>query len=494
MEDYIQVLEDNLGKKVKVSNSTKTLEGVVKSVIGSSFVQMLVEGKLVTLRLDKALTVVPFKRIANPFEVIAYGNGVEDSQMVFGREALIDRITKALHSKQAKSFILWGQQRAGKSTILGQIQKRLEATDKAVIVIPVVDFTEISMNTEEVRVREQRRRRPLLETTEMAMERKKRLTPVWKIKRRLLIEIEKTLLKRKYAALAKALQENGIPLSKKDKDFPETLEEIKNRYEDFFDAYNSLEGRPPMVLLLDEFSVVYDWIKTGRLTVEFFKLWREELNANNITCIMVCQDYVQKMVDLDGNAFGTVEKCEVTYLSQADTEALIQVPVWRENDDQECYQLDKRVLDYIYKLSRGSAYYTVILCNHLVDYMNRTNTNTLKVDGAERAVEELIKSGELEEKHFWPLFKDGGVEPAEADSHHADCYKLCKVIATNTDNISEYCDQKTIIKACGSQYLMGKERVEELLDSLTQRYVLMKERNHYRIVVGLFKEWLKKSI
>ncbi len=61
-----------------------------------------------------------FQEIENPYARYAESSIVEDPQMFYGREELIENSAKAIINagKQGKSIVIYGQKRAGKSSIL----------------------------------------------------------------------------------------------------------------------------------------------------------------------------------------------------------------------------------------------------------------------------------------------------------------------------------------------------------------------------------------
>src|SRR5690606_5677485 len=75
----------------------------------------------------------PRREIPNPFKQYAGGIPVEEPEMFFGRDKLIDELTRDLSRTPGGTCIaLYGQQRTGKSSVLSQVSNRLPK-DKTIV-------------------------------------------------------------------------------------------------------------------------------------------------------------------------------------------------------------------------------------------------------------------------------------------------------------------------------------------------------------------------
>lgn len=77
-----------------------------------------------------------FETIENPYAAYAQGGIVGDPAMFYGRNELIDNITRAIRESrsQSKSIVVFGQKRAGKSSILHHLKSKLQ-TSKDLLVL-----------------------------------------------------------------------------------------------------------------------------------------------------------------------------------------------------------------------------------------------------------------------------------------------------------------------------------------------------------------------
>ena len=74
-----------------------------------------------------------FVSVANPYSRYSGGIPVEEQKMFFGRQELLDRIYSEVTSGPlGQCFVLYGQKRSGKSSVLRQLAKRLRPPNLAI--------------------------------------------------------------------------------------------------------------------------------------------------------------------------------------------------------------------------------------------------------------------------------------------------------------------------------------------------------------------------
>jgi hypothetical protein len=74
-----------------------------------------------------------FVTVANPYSRYSGGTPVEEQKMFFGRQDLLERIySEVTGGPLGQCFVLYGQKRSGKSSVLRQLTKRLRRPNLAV--------------------------------------------------------------------------------------------------------------------------------------------------------------------------------------------------------------------------------------------------------------------------------------------------------------------------------------------------------------------------
>ena len=67
-----------------------------------------------------------FQHLENPYAPFAEGGPVDDPEMFFGRDELLNRLATSLLSRSGrKSVVMFGQKRAGKSSLIEHLRRRL---------------------------------------------------------------------------------------------------------------------------------------------------------------------------------------------------------------------------------------------------------------------------------------------------------------------------------------------------------------------------------
>jgi len=360
---------------------------------------------------------------------------------------------------QSKCIIIFGQKRAGKSSILYHL-KALFTKEKDLIILDLGNIGSILDEHSSI---------PLLYQI------------LWSILRELKDEIENRIA-------------NGFkPLNLS---FPGDLEFYKHPsplmfFNNKFDDYKKIVNREAdwqntrIVVLIDEFSYIYDRILSGKLPESFMKNWKALLQKNYFNAVLAGQDVMPKFKLMFPNEFGTTQDERVTYLRREDAEKLIDEPIrigGRQGESRYREQAIKRIVH----LTARSPFYIQIICNRLVEYMNHPNKRARLVTEAdiEQIKNDLIR-GEtaLGADKFDNLINSGDTSKDAISDE--DALKVLKSIAKNSPNSpTGNCNRSSIV--CETRL-----SVDLILDDLVKREVLEREREHYyRIRVGIFKEWL----
>ncbi len=210
------------------------------------------------------------------------------------------------------------------------------------------------------------------------------------------------------------------------------------------------------------------------------KNWKALLQENYFNAVLVGQDVMPKFKQRFPNEFGTTQDERVTYLRREDASRLIDEPIRiRGRYGESRYR--ERAIDRILDLTAGSTFYIQILCNRLVEYMNRKRAGLVTEADVEQVKDELVRGvNALGLDKFDNLINSGDTsEDAISDE---DALKVLMAIAVNSK--TGPCSRNSI--TCETH-----TPVDVILDDLVKRDVVERERGQYfSIRVGLFKEWL----
>ncbi len=397
-----------------------------------------------------------FEEIENPYASYAEGGVVGNPEMFYGRAEFIKNIAEAIKrsKNQSKSIIIYGQKRAGKSSILFHFKKLLQK-EKNLLVIDLGNIGSLLDEQSSV---------PLLYQI------------LWTILSKLRTSVEE-LIENEYPFL------NLI--------FPIDIDFYKHPapmslFKEIFDKYKNECSKHKewkdirLLVLIDEFSYIYDKIIFGKVPETFMKNWKALLQENYFSCVLAGQDVIPKFKQHFANEFGTTQDERVTYLKPDDAKMLIDEPIRIDGRNGESRYRGKAI-QRIIELTAGSPFYIQILCNRLIEHMNHKHAGLITEADVEQVKNDLIRGvNSLDVTKFDNLINSGDTSnDAISDT---DALKVLKEIATNS--ITGHCHKNNI--NCETEM-----PIDDILEDLVKRDVIEREREHYyQIRVGLFKEWL----
>jgi hypothetical protein len=262
-----------------------------------------------------------FKPVPNPFLDGATGRPVQSQEMFFGRDELIDRIRARLRetTSPGAGVAIFGQKRAGKSSIRLHLVKRLRKLDE----MPVVDIGNIGDLSPEAN--------EVTGTRLLAL-------PMWRI-----IEGANEVLPKK-PSLIHPDRDRVSFLTSDDPvyDCAKLLE--RHREEN--------PGQLPLVVFIDEFQYLETWIKKRLVSPVFMQAFKALIEKQLFHLVIVGQSDLDRLIRDDPNAFGVFSTERVTYLAERHARRLIEVPI--QLASQSRYR--ERAVDHILELTGGNAF------------------------------------------------------------------------------------------------------------------------------------------
>ena len=406
--------------------------------------QVQTDTQTLPIRLDR---VTDFKEINNPYAAWAEAGEVTDPTMFYGRDLLIENLVTAItNAPAAKSLVIYGQKRAGKSSILYHLERRLQLP-----IIPVKfsigDISDISV-----------------------------ASFLYRIIQRL-------------EAKLKFLAKEGFPgISIPRPSITEFQEHTELLFHDYMSELQtamkqeSAYQNARIILLIDEFTYIYGAILRLKVPDTFMQFWKAMLQQGYFGSILVGQDVMRQFIARFPNEFQVAQSERVSYLAPDDARQLIINPILIPDTEESRYKGNavKRLIE----LTAGSPFYIQIFCNRLVEYMNRKKLVRVTEAHIEQVKEELIKGNNS-------LTHDKFDNLISAYDDVIDAIPKTEVLAVLRDiaigsRTQTYCERSVITA-------LTSVPVDTILSDLIDREVVEKKEgayNLFRLRVGLFKEWL----
>jgi hypothetical protein len=379
-----------------------------------------------------------FSEIANPYSRYASGGAVQNPAMFFGRQDVLVRIMNTLNAESlGQCFVLYGQKRSGKTSILQQLLFRLSRPTLGIYLsLGAIDsaFPVQSFVTE-------------------------CLT-------RLVDKVQQTL----------DLRQGAWPSQDELRaDPPGVLRFAINTAERHLReaGWNT----PRIVFLVDEFTYLYEYIKHSGLRSEFMRFWKVLLDMKLFNAVVVGQDAMPAFIrDFPNDLVVNVLE-RLGYLRESEAIALADEPILLAGRSR--YR--GRALSRLFELTAGSPFYMQLICDRLVRHLNSQKTTFITEADVDTVLRSLVFSNAaLDASIFDPLISATG--DFGGKDMRDTCLRLLLAVARNSlvkdgvkdGELPEALDSETAVK------------------DMLARDVLRTDRNgRLTIPVGLFVEWLK---
>lgn len=371
-----------------------------------------------------------FEEIPNPYSRYAGGSPVEERSMFFGRTALIDRVIRHLsEGAMGQCFVLYGQKRSGKSSVLKQVESRLGGS---------VLYAPVSAGT---------------------------FSPgdLWHSFARLLLQ-----------ELSFRLEDAGENIPE---NWPSRSDISTSPLETIRDVARVLiKLGHKVVVAIDEFTYVFESAQGDVET--FMRGWKALLEARTFNALLIGQDTMPRFKQTFPNEFGMTHDERITYLSEEEATSLATDPI--QLDGLSRYR--GQALHRLFELTAGSPFFLQIACDRLVRHLNARKAVFVTEADIDQIARSLTVGGDaLPPERFDALVTAAGEKVATIPRD--DLWGILRRVARESLH-SGWCYRTA---------LSGLPRSYGAVKDLIDREILEAEGDRVRIRVGLFAAWLRAN-
>ena len=374
--------------------------------------------------------------------------------MFKGRDEIINTICTYI-LEDYKGYVLYGQKRSGKSSVLYHITQRLRSEHKAFAV-------EYTMGNNIVQDSES-------ENESMA----NLFYTITSEIGRAIKEVDRNVYKECGCRIIRRQEFDMYP----DKTFSEYLEFYRDI---IIDKLHYEQDK--IVLIVDEFTYLYYHILEKKISPRIMEFWKGLIESKVFSFVFAGQDAMPRFMDEFQNIFASMHPQELTYIDEQSARELIEEPIW--NHKKECSRFHPDAVNKILELTACSPFYIMILCSELVKFARQRKRLPIQANDVDTLVQKMIcNESSISRKDFDNLISCGEARLDIIDKD--DSIKVLKDIALKSRNI-EFYDVNEI-------KVFDKEKVKNIINDLLRRRVLEPHPdfgNKVRIKVGLFKRWL----
>ena len=386
-----------------------------------------------------------FTQIRNHYARFSGGAVVDDAQMFFGRDELVNRMLSVItQGTSGQCFVLYGQKRTGKSSVLRHMAKRLPRP-----------FLPIQLSLGQT------------DTTDAGVS----------FIQQCIDEVYNVLV-RDFGM--QDLAGTGWPSEQRIATRP--LESFRRA---FFAATTRLSKLPAWrncrpVLLIDEFTYMYEYIVEGRVDASFMRQWKALLETGLFSAVIVGQDSMSKFKLAFPNEFGVTHDERITYLTREEARRFAEKPIMLADGSSRFRGF---ALDRLVDLTAGNPFFQMIFCDRLVRHLNETRSSYIVEGTVERVLHRLC-SGEsaLPLDRFDSLITAAGESVSLAPRE--EYLSLLFKVAT-AEGGSSGVDM--------AELALDDNEVELLHDLVLREVVARDSTGRIRIRVALFAEWLRQN-
>ncbi len=379
-----------------------------------------------------------FVSVANPYSRYSGGTPVEEQKMFFGRRELLERIhSEVTNGPLGQCFVLYGQKRSGKSSVLRQLAKRLRPPNLAIY---------LSLGTIDTAKAERSFVQACIDS----------------LYERLVHDFDMTDIMEQHWPREFQVESSPIESFRRSVLASKRLLEARKGWRDV---------RP--IFLIDEFTYVYEYIREGLLTPAFMRQWKSLLESRTFDAVLVGQDTMPRFKEAYPNEFGVTHDERISYLSEEEARALAENPIMMAGESR----YKGASLDRLISLTAGSAFYLQIFCDRLVQHLNRNRLAFVTESVVGDVLGQLTRGpSALPMDKFDPLITAAGESVALAPKERY--LALLTRVALNPSITSQE---------------VGTEDAPLVRDLFAREVLERDASGRLRIRVGLFAEWLRAN-
>lgn len=367
-----------------------------------------------------------FVDIHNPFTTAKFDPN--DPQRIFvGRDELIKNLRLQILDESIRCAVLYGQKRTGKSSIFNKLSSEL-STDFVSAYILMSNVS--SMDTF-------------------------------------------------YKAVAAAFKRGEA-----DKEIRSRIEILivpkdNFEFEDYLTSIKGIYDGKRVLLLLDEFSHLYD-LRNTEFPEQFMNSWKEMMEYDLFSAVITGQETLNDLIKIFPNQFAVQYTVPVDYIPYKYFKDLIDIPL---RDANGCSRFEENSFEIFWQLTKGQPYLSQILGGKLVEYLNSSKMERIYDATINKVVEEYIRTAtEKDFDSFYCKYSKNAGEYMEEVS--ATLQLLIKIAEECSYNGNYSCDI--------SRISMSREE-DAIKADLVRRGVIVIDDNRCEIYVRLFYEWLRNK-
>lgn len=287
---------------------------------------------------------------------------------------------------------------------------------------------------------------------------------------------------------------------------------------DFIADIRDVDEDAAVVLLIDEFTEIYQAIIKRHAGERFPARWTEFIDKTNVLCVTAGGEHTVSLMDTytPNTLQKAEEKIYVEYLSRQNVDEYMHYVMGESEEDKVPQNASyfsaasDKAIDRVFELTGGNAYLLKNFCKWLMEYMNEKQSLYLTVGVVENTLDYIMKKegmdvDSLETTYFNSLYnpfnettsgddKDETVVRIEDDIVRSDNLIILHKIVELADKSTHLCSYEEL-----SDVLSTMESFKRRYNTLVSRKIIREDSNkNISIVIDLYYEivsriWREKN-
>ncbi|HSB10463.1 MAG TPA: two-component regulator propeller domain-containing protein [Blastocatellia bacterium] len=259
--------------------------------------------------------------------------------------------------------------------------------------------------------------------------------------------------------------------------------DVRNPYPvflDFLDEVLGAVGDRTLLILMDEYELLEGKVDEGKLSTELFTFLAGLMDNKERLALIFTGS--RRLEERDRKYWRELLRRslfrKVGFLSEKDTVRLITEPVVGR------VVYGRGVPDVVYRLTAGQPFYTQMICQNLVDYMNEHRQNWVTVADLKHVIEEIVDNPLPQMIYTWDALSD--------DEKLA--LSLLGESLSDPMTFAIARDLRDSVKANSYPVHLSENTIRMTLEEMFRRELLEKDASDgFRFKIDLLRLWIRRS-
>lgn len=249
---------------------------------------------------------------------------------------------------------------------------------------------------------------------------------------------------------------------------------------DFLDGVLDDVGDRTLLILMDEYELLEGKVDEGKLSTELFTFLAGLMDNKERLALIFTGS--RRLEERDRKYWRELLRRslfrKVGFLSEKDTVRLITEPV----TGRVVY--GRGVTDVVYRLTAGQPFYTQMICQNLVDYMNEHQQNFVTVAGLKQVIAEIVDNPLPQMIYTWD---------ALSDDEKLALSLLGEALADGMEFASAR-DLRASVQSNSYPVHLSENTIRLTLEEMFRRELLEKDASEgFRFKIDLLRLWIHRS-